>query len=196
MTTQHRGTITTWKDDRGFGFITPDPAGPAVFFHIRDVVPPNIRPTLHASVTYTLTYDADQRPRAIMVRMPHHRPAIPIVPVLVAVSFFLLLGLLSLGQLLPVWMLVVYGLLSVVTFGAYALDKASAGAGEVRVPEFSLHVLEVLGGWPGALVAQASYRHKTRKAAFQAVYWGMVVTNLLILALYILWRGFGRIPGT
>jgi uncharacterized membrane protein YsdA (DUF1294 family) len=147
-------------------------------------------------VTYTLTYDADQRPRAIMVRMPHHRPAIPIVPVLVAVSFFLLLGLLSLGQLLPVWMLVVYGLLSVVTFGAYALDKASAGAGEVRVPEFSLHVLEVLGGWPGALVAQASYRHKTRKAAFQAVYWGMVVTNLLILALYILWRGFGRIPGT
>lgn len=34
-----------------------------------------------------------------------------------------------------------------------------------------------MGGWPGALFAQERFRHKTRKATFQAVFWLTVALN-------------------
>jgi uncharacterized membrane protein YsdA (DUF1294 family) len=48
----------------------------------------------------------------------------------------------------------VYGLMSLITFVVYYLDKRAARLGRPRTPEATLHVLELLGGWPGALLAQ------------------------------------------
>lgn len=31
---RHQGKITTWKDDKGFGFITPNGGGEPVFLHV------------------------------------------------------------------------------------------------------------------------------------------------------------------
>lgn len=42
-----------------------------------------------------------------------------------------------------------------------------AERGRWRTPENTLHVAELLGGWPGALVAQQLFRHKTRKISYQ-----------------------------
>ena len=70
-----------------------------------------------------------------------------------------------------------YALMSFVTFAAYALDKAAAMSGRWRISERTLHVLGLLGGWPGALLAQQKLRHKTRKASFQAAFWLTVVVN-------------------
>jgi hypothetical protein len=39
---------------------------------------------------------------------------------------------------------------SLITFVAYALDKRAARLGRPRTPESTLHVPELLGGWPGA----------------------------------------------
>jgi uncharacterized membrane protein YsdA (DUF1294 family) len=61
--------------------------------------------------------------------------------------------------------------MSVVTFVAYARDKSAAQRGARRTPEFVLHFLGALGGWPGAFVAQRILRHKTRKLVFQIVFW-------------------------
>ena len=64
-----------------------------------------------------------------------------------------------------------YSLMSVVTAAVYLLDKRLAIRGARRIPERTLHGLELLGGWPGALVAQQVFRHKNRKPSFFLVTW-------------------------
>ncbi|GAA1507240.1 DUF1294 domain-containing protein [Agromyces terreus] len=87
---------------------------------------------------------------------------------------------------LPWWLPAISAGLSVVAFAAYGLDKAAAGrAGRRRTPESTLHLLGLLGGWPGALVAQQLFRHKTRKRSFRRVFWFTVVLNVLALSLVI-----------
>lgn len=82
------------------------------------------------------------------------------------------------------------GLMSLLTYGIYALDKNAARRQRPRVPERLLHLLALLGGWPGALIAQQRLRHKTRKPAFQIVFWLTVLLHLagLLLASDVLTR--------
>ena len=72
---------------------------------------------------------------------------------------------------LPAWAMIaaVYGLASAVTFVAYGLDKARAKNGQRRIPEATLHTLELCCGWPGALLGMQVFRHKTAKTAFRLV---------------------------
>ena len=74
--------------------------------------------------------------------------------------------------------LVCYAVMSVVTFIVYALDKRAARLGRQRTPEATLHVLELLGGWPGAFLAQRLIHHKNAKVGYQVVFW-------LIVALHV-----------
>jgi uncharacterized membrane protein YsdA (DUF1294 family) len=69
-----------------------------------------------------------------------------------------------------------YGvLLSGFTYRAYAVDKRRAEEREWRVPEARLHLLELLGGWPGAFLAQRRLRHKCSKRSDQVVFWLIVL---------------------
>jgi uncharacterized membrane protein YsdA (DUF1294 family) len=61
---------------------------------------------------------------------------------------------------------------------AYALDKSAALAGRWRIPEKTLLLLGLMGGWPGAIVAQQMFRHKTSKQPFRAAFWFTVVLNV------------------
>jgi uncharacterized membrane protein YsdA (DUF1294 family) len=79
----------------------------------------------------------------------------------------------------PLLVLIIYVVMSLVAFAAYAADKAQAGLGKGRVPERVLHLIELAGGWPGALVAQRQFRHKTRKARFQLIFWLIVLIHLV-----------------
>lgn len=77
---------------------------------------------------------------------------------------------------------------SVASFVLYGIDKRRAGTGARRVPERTLHVLAVLGGWPGALVGQRQFRHKTQKVSFQLVFWTLAafhVATVAVLATYL-----------
>lgn len=67
--------------------------------------------------------------------------------------------------------------MSVIAFVAYAVDKAAAQRGRWRTPENILHFWSLLGGWPGALVAQKVFHHKNRKLSFQVVFWITVLIN-------------------
>lgn len=82
------------------------------------------------------------------------------------------------GWILP---LAAYGGVSLVSLFLYWSDKRAAEQSRQRTPEKLLHLSELLGGWPGALLAQQLLRHKTRKAAYQQICW------LIILAHQLFW---------
>ncbi len=77
-----------------------------------------------------------------------------------------------------------YGSASIATFLVYWHDKRAAVRGGSRVPEKTLHGLEFLGGWPGALAAQQLIRHKNRKVRFFLVTWSI---GLLHGAAWAVW---------
>jgi uncharacterized membrane protein YsdA (DUF1294 family) len=81
---------------------------------------------------------------------------------------------------LPLAVGAAYLALSAVCFASYALDKSAARRGERRTPESTLLVLGLLGGWPGAVLAQQWLRHKTVKQPFRRKFWLSVAANLLV----------------
>ena len=76
--------------------------------------------------------------------------------------------------------LLAYGVASLLAFGLYRYDKQQAKAGQWRTPEKILHGVELLGGWPGALVAQQMFRHKTRKLSYQVWFWLIVAVHQVV----------------
>lgn len=77
-----------------------------------------------------------------------------------------------------------YLLISIGTFTVYGVDKHRAKNGGWRIPEKTLHLLSFAGGWPGALTAQRTFHHKTRKPVFQTVFW---LSVLLHVGVWIAW---------
>lgn len=182
-----QGKITRWNDDQGFGFITPNGGGEAVFVHIKALAGRAARPEGGELVSYDLARDAQGRPRAEQVeyagartnpvRRRHRNP----LPVLLALAFLgSLWGAVSLGSV-PMELAGLYLLLSVLTYIAYALDKSAAQQGNWRTKESTLHLLALIGGWPGALLAQHRLRHKSSKQPFRAIFWMTVAANAVAL---------------
>lgn len=73
--------------------------------------------------------------------------------------------------------LTVYVVASVATFIVYWLDKRAARRGRRRIPEKTLHLFELFGGWPGAIIAQKKLRHKTVDPGFRLVFWTIVALH-------------------
>ncbi|SIQ46592.1 Uncharacterized membrane protein YsdA, DUF1294 family [Shewanella morhuae] len=105
-----------------------------------------------------------------------------IMPLLLVVIF--LAGLIGAAQqhMLPIGIVGMYLTLSLLSFIAYAIDKSAAKRGKWRTKESTLHLLALMGGWPGALFAQNVLRHKSVKASFRNVFWLTVIANLAVLA--------------
>jgi uncharacterized membrane protein YsdA (DUF1294 family)/cold shock CspA family protein len=184
---RYQGRIASWKDDQGFGFITPNGGGPAVFVHIKSFASRGIRPVGNDIVTYHLTVNGKGQPRAENVAFVRARALRQTSPAtgasaLVAAAGFLGLIAVSvfIGKLPPV----VFGLylgFSVLAFVAYAVDKSAARKNHWRTKESTLHVLGLIGGWPGALVAQQILRHKSKKESFRTGFWLTVIVNCVVV---------------
>jgi len=77
------------------------------------------------------------------------------------------------------WAAAWYGAWSLIALIAYWRDKRAAQSRAWRTRERTLHIIEFLGGWPGAFIAQTTLRHKTRDTGFLAVYWLIVALHLI-----------------
>jgi uncharacterized membrane protein YsdA (DUF1294 family)/cold shock CspA family protein len=192
-----KGKIITWNDEKGFGFIQPDTSGKQVFIHISDFNNRNRRPEISNSVTYILSSDKKGRPRAINASLEGDKLKIKndikvkenpyklTLAIICAAGFLFTVAITAiLGKVSPL-ILLFYIFISLLTFTIYAIDKSAAQKNSWRTSEKTLHILSVIGGWPGALVAQQKLIHKSRKQSFQLIFWLTVLMNCCIFILLL-----------
>jgi uncharacterized membrane protein YsdA (DUF1294 family) len=82
-----------------------------------------------------------------------------------------------------------YLMMSLLTFFIYGVDKFAAKQSWSRMPEKFLHLLSLFGGWIGGFMAQKLFNHKSSKRRFKVVYWITVVLNLMVLILWLHYKG-------
>lgn len=183
------GTLISWKDSRGFGFLAPAAGGADVFVHISEFVDASRRPLIGESFTFEMGATPEGKIRARRVLAvgatlddappPARRSLnLGLAGYLAVAAFVVLFALIATERSLPIWVIGLYAGTSILTFLVYADDKSAAAKGRWRTPEGSLLALGIVGGWPGAVVAQRMLRHKTRKMSFQLAFWGTVALNV------------------
>lgn len=195
----HQGIIETWKPAEGFGFIQPNEGGKDHFFHQSEIIGDQ-QPAEGKRVRYTVGRDAKGRYRAENITIEGDaslrekvsgqtkgRIGLPDLPnglqlSKIDSSRLLLFALPFLFALLTLsWLpLALYILASLVGFGAITLDKRFAQEKMWRIPEATLHLIELLGGWPGSGLAQQVVRHKTQKGSYQLVFWLIATLHLVL----------------
>lgn len=84
--------------------------------------------------------------------------------------------------------LAVLGVASVVTLVMYGWDKRQSGRQGWRVSEASLHLAELLGGWPGGIVGRHVLRHKSKKLSFRVVSWLIVAVHVTAIGVWLWFR--------
>lgn len=184
---RQRGILTKWDDGKGFGFITPSTGESPVFVHI-SAFPRGRRPAVNEKLSYTIAKDRAKRTCADKVAFERPAPgaltqtrrgssALPFaclfIAAIAAATYVGLVGLVVAA---------LYGGLSALSLLLYGMDKSAARSGGPRTPEATLHIIALAGGWPGAVLAQRMFRHKTIKQPFQRIFWCAVVANCAGLA--------------
>lgn len=149
---RYQGTITSWKDGNGFGFITPSNGGNQAFAYFTSFANRQKRPIGNEIVTYELGADAKGRVRAKRgsfsdESLPStYSPVYNIGLLMLAAAFLFFLSAATLTGMLSLPVLWIYLIASSTTFFAYAFDKAAARNDRRRTRESTLHLFALLGG--------------------------------------------------
>lgn len=199
----YEGIIKSWKEDKGFGFIQPNGGGKDIFIHIRDLKHSNYQPQQGDDICYKAVADKDGKMRAYDAfikgqeisqqyrkksfktnqlqeqnkRREYRLGTLPILVIAMIPFVFSALLIKERHNFIPFF---TYLILSLLTFIVYAFDKTKAHRNEWRVSESTLHLLELMGGWPGALITQRVIRHKNKKTSFQMIFWIIVIIHIAI----------------
>lgn len=205
-----RGQLKKWNDERGFGFIQPLDGSSDVFLHISELKDATRRPQVNDTIYYYTVADRNGKLRACNAFILGARKksnslsnysknlakskAFPIYPL--PILKLLLLSILpsigsvhfaiKTGNILP---LILYPLMSLLTFFLYAEDKSRAKRGNWRISEETLHFFELAGGWIGGFAAQRKLRHKSIKQSYQIIFWSIVIIHYIV---WFIWLLFGK----
>lgn len=192
------GRIRDWNDAKGYGFVEPNGGGERAFVHVRAFERKGRRPIDGDLVSYVVQRSGARgssagRINAAQVRYAgaswlsrREAPA----PGATARWPRRSLAVMSLAGIGAAWgmgaipdaLVALYALMSLFAIAMYKRDKSAARSGRRRTPETTLHAVALLGGWPGALLAQGLFRHKSSKGSFQRVFWATVLANLVAVA--------------
>ena len=83
--------------------------------------------------------------------------------------------------------LICVGVVNLVTFVMFGVDKRRARLGAWRIPEATLIGLSFATGFVGGWLAMRTFRHKTRKTSFRVK---MVLVTVFNLAWLLVWLGY------
>jgi uncharacterized membrane protein YsdA (DUF1294 family)/cold shock CspA family protein len=178
-----KGTISNWNEEKGFGFIVSKSAGKAIFTHINDYSKSHHQPFKGLEVQYIIANDVKGRMCAVkVVPLKGHKKKSSQLrqkysSMILLLSFISVIIFLFVGNLIPLSLVALYAAMSIISVVIYAKDKKAAQTDAWRTPESTLHTLSLLGGWPGATIAQSFLRHKTKKMSFKVTHWLTVVAN-------------------
>jgi uncharacterized membrane protein YsdA (DUF1294 family)/cold shock CspA family protein len=181
------GTILNWNEEKGFGFIAPKSGGKTVFAHINDYSRMHKSPFKGLEVQYLLSADQKGRKCAVEVcplkgnKKSNRELKQKTFSIILFCSFSYGLFVLFNSKSIPLELVALYTVMSVIAFIIYAKDKNAAEYDKWRTSESTLHILSLLGGWPGAAIAQSFLRHKSKKASFRFTYWITVIANCCAL---------------
>jgi len=182
-----RGRLVNWNDERGFGFLKPADGSPDVFVHVSAFV----KEGRHIETGHEYEFDieagpdgkrkarrvkaivADKQGPSLLEAVLQRGPRFLVIPAFV----FIVVAVASV-QPIPASWLIVYGVASVACFAGYGLDKRAAHRKEWRVSETILLLVGLAGGWPGAIIGQEVFRHKTQKKTFRTLFWMSVAINM------------------
>lgn len=177
------GRISDWNDSKGFGFVVPNGGGDRAFVHVNEFQRGSRRPVVGDLISYLPSRDQRGRVNARKIRHAGQRIEAPRAPSRVpraalGAGALALVGTAAAAGAVPVHLAGAMFALSAVAYAMYWLDKSAARRSGQRTPEAMLHLVALIGGWPGTLIAQQQFRHKTIKQPFQTVFWSTVVLNL------------------
>ena len=180
------GKLTQWNDDKGFGFITLNGQQSRIFIHIKAFGNRSRRPSINETIIFTQSKDKQGRDCAVQAcftgdkmrpkpaRPPRHRSSLGLLLIL---AFSAVVAVALFQKMLPYQIAPLYLIVSIFTFIAFGLDKSAARRGRWRTRESTLQLMALMGGWPGALLAQRWLRHKSQKTRFRMLLWLMIAMN-------------------
>ena len=196
---RYQGQIVEWSEEKRFGFILPRGSGkgdPVVFLSMSSFQNRKRSPAVGDTVLYDLQTSPHMSTKRL--RTPYRAARVtylgedPPVPMSrrgrllfapLGVVYWCALGTVSAHTGTPQWPAITSLVLSSVAFLVYGWDKLMALKGTSRVPEANLHLISLLGGWPGSALGQLVFAHKTLKAPFQRTFIGTVVVNIVLTAI-------------
>ena len=189
MGSHFTGRIVEWDRERGCGWVERD--GRRIFLHWREFAERKKRPEAGDRIRFTTgtgptgeicaknaVHVKSSLGRRLGSSMPRAAASFGLVAFLLLVAL-VVLPVVAIAKLrIEPGVAAVYPLLvNGITYLVYASDKKRAQERAWRIPEIVLHFLELLGGWPGAFVAQRRLRHKCVKLGYQITFWLIVALH-------------------
>ena len=177
---ERTGRIIKFDPDKGFGFIASEDSRRDTFFHISAIDGNRSDIRIGETVTFVTGFDNQGRERATKLRRATSALGFSgSLPAIIGATAFLgWIAYLAEAGTAPPMTPMVYAAVSAISFLTYGIDKRNARLQARRTPEARLHLLDLLGGWPGGMIAQQLFRHKRRKVSFMVVFAATVVAHL------------------
>lgn len=177
-----QGKMINYNTQKGYGFIYSDDYPEHIFVHISEVknsdelmagqmVEFKIKKTPKGASAISVIAGATEKSPYFIFGS---------ISAIITASLFVLFYYRSIHPLFAYLISI-----NIATFLLYGYDKLISSTDRLRIPEWNLQSLALLGGSPMALFSQKFFRHKTIKGSFQLIYWLIVLAQIVGISLFV-----------